>query len=99
SNQAQLAPVSHNSTVMSGTSSDTAKSLPIQFSQSIAETAQKYDIDEKLIHSVIKMESNYDPYAKSSAGAQGLMQLMPQTARGLGVSNSYDAEQNIEGGT
>lgn len=70
-----------------------------QFNGIITEMAQKYGINEKLIHSVIKMESNYNPMAKSHAGAQGLMQLMPNTARGLGVTNSYDARQNIEGGT
>lgn len=70
-----------------------------QFNSIITETAQKYGIDEKLIHAVIKNESNYNPMAKSHAGAQGLMQLMPGTARGLGVTNSYDARQNIEGGT
>lgn len=70
-----------------------------QFNSIITEIAQKYGIDENLIHSVIKMESNYNPVAKSHAGAQGLMQLMPNTARGLGVTNPYDARQNIEGGT
>lgn len=65
----------------------------------ISSAAEKSDIDPKLIHSIIKMESNYDTQAKSAAGAQGLMQLMPRTARGLGVTNPYDPEQNIEGGT
>ena len=70
-----------------------------QFNGIITEMAQKYGIDEKVIHAVIKMESNYNPTAKSHPGAQGLMQLMPNTARGLGVTNSYDPRQNIEGGT
>lgn len=69
------------------------------FDTEVTEMAQKYNIDEKLIHSVIKQESNYNPYARSSAGAQGLMQLMPTTAKGLGVTNPYDIKQNIEGGT
>lgn len=69
------------------------------FNQIITDTAQKFDVDERLIHAVIKMESNYNPHAKSHAGAEGLMQLMPGTARGLGVTNSYDPKQNIEGGT
>nr|WP_246187541.1 lytic transglycosylase domain-containing protein [Ornithinibacillus caprae] len=69
------------------------------FNEQVSKIATKYGIDEKLVHSVIKAESNYNPNAVSHAGAQGLMQLMPSTARGLGVSNSFDPAQNIEGGT
>ncbi|MBM7541868.1 lytic transglycosylase domain-containing protein [Amphibacillus cookii] len=65
----------------------------------IKEAASTYQIDESLIRSVIKTESNFNQHAVSHAGAQGYMQLMPQTARGLGVTNSFDAKQNIFGGT
>src|SRR5699024_7396836 len=78
--------------------STTRESLK-QINASVKDAANKYGVDEKLIHSVIQMESNYNPLAKSAAGAEGLMQLMPQTARGLGVANSFDVKQNIEGGT
>lgn len=72
---------------------------PTQFDSLITQSANKYGIDEKLIHSVIKAESNYHANAKSGVGALGLMQLMPATARGLGVSNPLDPSQNVEGGT
>jgi soluble lytic murein transglycosylase-like protein len=52
----------------------------------------------QLVHSVIKVESNYNPRAVSSKGAQGLMQLMPATARRFGVANAFDPVDNIQGG-
>lgn len=64
----------------------------------IQKYAQQYGVDAKLIQAIIRQESGFNPNAVSSAGAQGLMQLMPETARSLGVQNSFDPEQNIEGG-
>lgn len=65
---------------------------------SIQKAAQKYDLPPALIKAVIKAESNFQVDAVSKAGAQGLMQLMPETARELGVKNPFDIEQNIDGG-
>lgn len=69
------------------------------FSEIIRRASEKYGVEEKVIKAVIKHESSFNPQAVSRCGAQGLMQLMPATARSLGVSNAFDAEQNIMAGT
>jgi soluble lytic murein transglycosylase-like protein len=72
---------------------------PQSLQQIISSAAKRYGVDENLIKSVIKVESNYNPNAVSHAGAQGLMQLMPATARGLGVTDPFDPQQNVLAGT
>ena len=64
----------------------------------IEKYAAKNNLDPDFIKAVVKQESGFNPDAKSKCGAMGLMQLMPQTAKGLGVVDAFDPEQNIEGG-
>jgi soluble lytic murein transglycosylase-like protein len=64
----------------------------------VDQSARAHDVDPLLVHSIIQVESNYNPNAVSPKGAEGLMQLMPPTARMLGVYNSLDPGENIEAG-
>lgn len=66
--------------------------------RAVSNASQKYQLPPGLILAVIKQESNFNPVAESHCGAQGLMQLMPGTARTLGVTDSFDIDQNIDGG-
>lgn len=60
--------------------------------------SNKYGVNSNLVKAIIKVESNFDPNAVSSAGAKGLMQLMPENCEALGVEDPFNIEQNIEGG-
>ena len=64
----------------------------------ILEAARDAGVDPLLVEIIIRHESNFDPYARSPVGAVGLMQLMPETAGGLGISDVYDVRDNIRGG-
>jgi len=64
----------------------------------VQKTAQDFEVSPLLVDSVIQVESNYNPFAVSPKGAQGLMQLMPATAKRFGVSDTFDPKQNIEAG-
>ena len=72
---------------------------PADMDAIIDKASATYGVDRDLIVSVIRAESDFDVNATSSKGAMGLMQLMPDTARGLGVTDAYDPEQNVMAGT
>ncbi|HOS42117.1 MAG TPA: lytic transglycosylase domain-containing protein [Armatimonadota bacterium] len=69
-----------------------------RYADIIARAAQQFGLRPALLRAVITAESHFNPHAVSRAGAMGLMQLMPGTAAGLGVTNPFDPEQNIFGG-
>jgi soluble lytic murein transglycosylase-like protein len=80
--------------------SNTPKATPIlNLDEVVSAASDKHLLDADLINSVIKVESSFNPRAVSPKGAQGLMQLMPQTASGLGVANAFDPRANVDGGT
>jgi soluble lytic murein transglycosylase-like protein len=69
-----------------------------QYDSLISEFSKKYQVDFALIKAIIRTESGFNPFAVSRKGAKGLMQLMPETALRMNVSNIYNPKENIEGG-
>ncbi len=76
-----------------------ASSRPVDISEAVNSASGRYRIDPDLVNSVIRAESGFKVHAVSPKGAQGLMQLMPGTASNLGVSNAFDPNANVDGGT
>ena len=72
--------------------------VPEAFARLVDEIAERHAVDRDLVHSMISVESNYNPLAVSNKGALGLMQLVPSTARRFGVSDAFNPAQNVEGG-
>ena len=89
----------HNQDGTSPSAPSAPSAAPAQIDGLVQSNAATFGVDPNLIRAVIANESNFNPNATSNAGAQGLMQLMPETAASLGVTNSYDPEQNVWGGT
>jgi soluble lytic murein transglycosylase-like protein len=80
------------------TGSAVSGGIPASIDQLVEQTANRYQVDPKLVHAIIRVESDYDPKAVSSKGAMGLMQLIPATAQRFGVANPFDPKQNLNGG-
>jgi len=85
--------------ISSGSVAAEPQEVPGTIDEIVEKASHRYQVDPGLIKAVIKAESNFNPNAVSPAGARGLMQLMPGTARGLGVTDSFNPEQNVMAGT
>lgn len=87
-----------NIRVIEGTNQHQKEIVCTEYDHIIRHYCQVYDVDDKLVKIIIKKESEFNPHAVSTSGAIGLMQLMPETARSLGVKDPYNPRENIKGG-
>lgn len=74
------------------------KASKVDIQRMVTSSCEKYGVDPKLVMAVIQQESGFNQNAISKSGAQGLMQLMPATAKSLGVKNAFNPEENVDGG-
>ena len=72
--------------------------IPASYVNIINSTCNRFGVDPSLVHAIVKVESDFNPFAVSRKGAMGLMQLMPQTANTMNVRNSFSPDENVEGG-
>jgi soluble lytic murein transglycosylase-like protein len=72
--------------------------MPSAYLDIIQTASRRHGVDPALVHALVKVESDFNPYALSRKGAMGLMQLMPQTAMDMNVQNSFDPGDNVDGG-
>ena len=97
----QLVAVKGRATATSSCRGMTSKKLDhraVSYDSTIQKFSREFKVDSKLVKAVVRNESCFDKMAVSRAGAQGLMQLMPPTAKALGVHDAFNAEQNLRGG-
>jgi transglycosylase-like protein with SLT domain/uncharacterized protein DUF4124 len=74
------------------------KNVPAVYAEIISSACDRHGVDPSLVHAIVKVESDFNPYALSRKGAMGLMQLMPQTALNMNVQNTFNPHENIDGG-
>jgi hypothetical protein len=72
--------------------------IPASYLEIINSACDRHGVDPSLVHAIVKVESDFNPYAMSRKGAMGLMQLMPQTAVNMNIRNSFNPAENIDGG-
>ena len=89
----------HNAQTSARAASQEAKLNPADLREMLAEAGHEHNLDVDLLASLVKAESSGNPHAVSRAGAQGLMQLMPATAKDQGVKDSFKPDENVSGGS
>lgn len=72
--------------------------IPVSYLNIINAACSRFGVDPSLVHAIVKVESDFNPYALSRKGAMGLMQLMPHTANSMNVRNTFSPDENVEGG-
>jgi soluble lytic murein transglycosylase-like protein len=90
SNSARTAPPARTS--------QRTEDIPVSYVSIINSACERFGVDPSLVHAIVKVESDFNPFAISRKGAMGLMQLMPQTASTMNVRNTFSPHENIEGG-
>ena len=85
-------------TAGAGQGNDSRDAVPASYVNIINNACSRFGVDPSLVHAIVKVESDFNPFAISRKGAMGLMQLMPQTATTMNVRNTFSPDENVEGG-